>query len=919
MDPEPLVLPAAPAPPRRQPLPIVAGVVPIAAGVVLWLVTGSLLSLCFAALGPMMIVASLLDGVRTRRRDRRAAAEGEEEAWARVERDLRRRHARERGALRRAHPDAAAAVREPPLRDLAPVDEETLIVVGRGERPSSLRVTGDDGERARTVKRRAAVLGDAPIVVPMRRGICLRGPEPVTAAAARALVVQMCLRHGPSQLSITGDALEQLGLDALPHARSARRGAWRLAVLVGEEEARDAVAQIRLRPAGSAVPEGVTTVIDAGDPQRARLRTAEGTVAVVLECLSRAQARVIAVERADAEQDADELPDRVPLAELMPAGGEGAPAGLPAVIGRSATGKIAVDLVDDGPHAIVIGMTGAGKSELLVSWITAMAAQQGPDRVAFVLADFKGGTAFEPLRELPHVAAIMTDLDEEGAQRGVRSLTAELRRREAVLADAGVRDVAEADDRLRRLVIVVDEFAALLQEHPDLGAVFTDIAARGRALGMHLVLGTQRATGVIRDALAANCPLRISLRVTDAADSRLVIGTDDAAALSGGAASRGLALVRRPQDDAPRAARIALTSAADLRAIAARGAHLPRPESPWLPPLPARLALDSLVADEPDALVLGLVDEPERQRQRAWTMRPGEDRGLAVIGAGGSGRTTLLRTLAAQSADVRWIPADAERAWDAVAELSGGGAAPRLVLCDDVDQIVQAMPVEHAQAFLDALERLVRSAAARGCTVVLSTGRVSGQLARIVDALARRVLLRTGTKMEHLAAGGDPDGYLRDRAPGRGRLGAQEVQIAIADGIPPATGEADAAAIDAGWSPARDTVGVVCTGAGRVVEALRRALPGHTARLVEDAAPDASVHGVLVADAETWQRHWALWQRVRAEGEMLVLAECTTELRSLAGMRALPPYAHPHRGRAWSIVDGRAPRRVVLAGLDQVG
>lgn len=174
----------------------------------------------------------------------------------------------------------------------------------------------------------------------------------------------------------------------------------------------------------------------------------------------------------------------------------------------------------------------------------------------------------------------MTDLDDEGARRGVQSLTAELRRREAVLADLGAKNIAEADGRLARLVIVVDEFAALLQDHPDLGAVFTDVAARGRALGMHLILGTQRAAGVIRDGLAANCPLRVSLRVTEAADSRLVIGSDDAAELPGGAASRGLAFVRRPQDAAATAVRVALAGASDLRGISARWPDATAPASP---------------------------------------------------------------------------------------------------------------------------------------------------------------------------------------------------------------------------------------------------------------------------------------------------------------------------------------------------
>ena len=147
-----------------------------------------------------------------------------------------------------------------------------------------------------------------------------------------------------------------------------------------------------------------------------------------------------------------------------------------------------------------------------------------------------------------------------GARRGVSSLTAELRRRECVLAAAGARDISEV--AMPRLVIVVDEFAALLQEHPDLGSVFTDVAARGRALGMHLILGTQRASGVIRDALAANCPLRVeSARRGSRPTVALVIGTDAAAELPGGAQSRGLALVRRPQDRSRRSMRVALTGA----------------------------------------------------------------------------------------------------------------------------------------------------------------------------------------------------------------------------------------------------------------------------------------------------------------------------------------------------------------------
>lgn len=921
MDAEPLTLPTSAAEPTRQPVPVLAAIVPVAGGVVLWLITGSVFSLCFAALGPLMIGASLLDGLRTRRRARRAAAEEEADGWRRAEQELRRRHRRERRELRREHPDAAASVQDRPLRDLRPVDEGTPIVIGSGPRRSALRVTGDDSERARSFRERASRVTDAPITVPMGRGICLRGPEPVVAAAARALIVQLCLRHAPSQLAICGEGLEQLGLSGFAHAGRPRRGAWRLAVVVGDEESADAQAQLHLCAAGGEVPQGITTVVDFADPSRARLRTGADVEDIVVECLSRPQAAAIAESSAEREGEVAQLPDAVALSELGAAGGSASV--LSAAVGRTESAEVALDLAEDGPHAIVTGMTGSGKSELLVTWIVAMALAHSPEEVAFVLADFKGGTAFDPLRDLPHVAAVMTDLDDEGARRGVQSLTAELRRREAVLAEIGARSIADAQGRLGRLVIVVDEFAALVQEHPDLAVVFTDIAARGRALGMHLILGTQRAAGVIRDALAANCPLRVSLRVTDAADSRLVIGSDDAAELPGGAQSRGLAFVRRPQDSEAVAVRVALTGAGDLRRAGARWQVTTPPMSPWLPPLPRRLSLDELPAVREGEIVLGLCDEPEKQRQVPVTLRPGEDRGIAVVGGSGSGRSSVLRLLAAQSRRCVFIPADPEQAWDTVAALADPSMpAPELVLCDDLDQLAAGFPVEHAQAVLERLERLVRSAGARRCTVVITTGRVSGQIARVVDAVPTRMLLRTGTKMEHLAAGGESDGFQRDRPARRARMDDREVQVAWTDEAGPSTRQQ---AESEAWLPGKRLVGVVAPGVRRVIEDLRAEHPGcvvlpvgehHTDPAGDTASQSGANPAIIVGDAESWQRQWSLWQRIRADGEMLILAEGASELRSLAGFRDLPPYAHSHRGRAWSIVDGRPPRRVVIPGLD---
>ncbi|MFC4140174.1 MULTISPECIES: FtsK/SpoIIIE domain-containing protein [unclassified Microbacterium] len=903
-----IVLPPSPASPSRPSLPLLAAIVPVVAGVVLWAVTGSLFALCFAALGPLMLLASFLDGIRTRRRDRRRGEAEADAAWQRADAELIELHAEERAGMWRRHPDAAACLSEQPLRGPEPPTAETALVLGRGVRMSAVRASGGDDDRARAFRERASRLDDAPVTVPIGRGVSVRAPQPIGAAVLRALIVQLCLRFTPSQLALLGDGLDGLGLAELPHASSSRRSAFRLVIGAAADVTGDA--RLSLCAPGTEPPDGVTAVLDCTDPLRARLRTPDGVQDLVVEGISLAQARAIAADSAARGEDVAELPERVALHELdaVPDGG----AGLAAALGRGERGDVVVDLVEDGPHAIVTGMTGTGKSELLVSWVTAIAGAHGPDRVNFVLADFKGGTAFDPLRELPQVAAVITDLDDEGARRGVESLTAELRRRERALAEAGVRDIHQLPS-LPRLVIVVDEFAALLQEHADLGAVFTDVAARGRALGMHLVLGTQRAAGVIRDALAANCPLRVSLRVADAADSRLVIGSDAASAVPGGPESRGLAFVRRPQDAEAVCARIALTGAADVRAASLRWPADQRPRSPWLPALPEVLALNEVAPTREgglrhrQGLVLGVADEPDRQRQPVAILEAG--RGLAIIGGPGAGKTTALRLLAAQQPAATVIPADTEGAWDVVQDLLSGAARPPLVLCDDLDLLAASYPPEYALEFVSAWEQLVRAV-----PVAVTVSRTSGAVARVVDALPRRATLRLPGRAEHLAAGGDPEGFRRDRPAGRARIDGREVQLCWVD-----DGQALAAAVSdtPRWRPQRTLCGVVTPAARQTADLLRIEHPRHRVIGMNDAASGlqpSETPVILVADPEEWRMNWAVTQRLRAEGELLIAAECPGDLRQLAGVRTLPPFARVHAGRAWVTLQGGVPRRVLLPG-----
>ncbi len=208
-------------------------------------------------------------------------------------------------------------------------------------------------------------------------------------------------------------------------------------------------------------------------------------------------------------------------------------------IGISSTGPVVIDLVTDGPHGLVAGTTGSGKSELLRTLVISLATTYPPTLCNFVLIDYKGGSAFAECALLPHTVGIVTDLDQATARRALICLEAELKRRERMLADAGAEDLiayasapVSSSGALPRLVVIIDEFATLAKDLPEFLASILDIAQRGRSLGVHVVLATQRPTGAVNDNIRANTNLRISLRVHDAADSTDVLGVPDGARLS---------------------------------------------------------------------------------------------------------------------------------------------------------------------------------------------------------------------------------------------------------------------------------------------------------------------------------------------------------------------------------------------------
>ncbi|MDP3208445.1 MAG: FtsK/SpoIIIE domain-containing protein, partial [Rhodoglobus sp.] len=393
---------------------------------------------------------------------------------------------------------------------------------------------------------------------------------------ARSLAVQLAWSLSPAEHWWASGEPEWLA--ELPHQRKvcATKGAL---YEFGRHDAQGVSVVVAVASSPEDLPGACRVVVDLSGAGARVVRhpNPDRRGAVTLDLVSREQCHRWA-RRIHADATADGIvaphsgvPSAVELGPLLrqtDAGGRGTLACETAV---SASGSVVLDLVADGPHAVVGGTTGSGKSELLIAWVLAMAAPRSPADVTFLLVDFKGGSAFAALARLPHTVGIITDLDQAGARRALESLRAELRFRERLLVREGVRSIDETT-ACARLVIVVDEFAAMLAEYPELHALFSDLAARGRSLGIHLVLCTQRPAGVVRDSVLANADLRVSLRVNNRADSTAVVGSDAAAAIPPHA--RGRAIVSRGGESGD-LVQFALANTDDIDRISQRWSSAP--------------------------------------------------------------------------------------------------------------------------------------------------------------------------------------------------------------------------------------------------------------------------------------------------------------------------------------------------------
>jgi S-DNA-T family DNA segregation ATPase FtsK/SpoIIIE len=607
-----------------------------------------------------------------------------------------------------------------------------------------------------------SVLDDVPITFDLTPGshLGLTGETVGVRALARSLVVQLACQVGPADLHLVviadGGARSWEWARWLPHAhgggtsavlpaelvsqrlvttdwtRSARRivvvvdGVRQLGVRTAPlrrliEQHADRVAVIVLAPDGSDPPAFCDAVVTVGPDGIALVRRDDGSPGERVHFAGASLSTAASVARrlagfADPEVDRGGagLPTTVSLAEVDPAAAAptlldrwehaGRDPSPSAVIGRADDGVVEIDLGRDGPHALVAGTTGAGKSELLRTLVAGLALSSPPELLSFVLIDYKGGSAFDSCAQLPHVVGLVTDLDEHLAARVLRSLHAELRRRERALRRSGSVDLDEhrrsgSADGLARLVLVIDEFAALASELPHFLHSLVAVAQRGRSLGVHLVLATQRPGAALSEDILANTNLRIALRMQDASDSTNVIGDGSATSLPRDAPGRAMLRLAEGEllpfqaarvtgahqracdqhririvEGGPGAPAVVAASKADevdgagsaptlldsiVRRCRERVAERGRrsPHRPWLDPLPLRLPLRRLAitagspqsvgaaAEGRNAIALGLVDVPDEQLQvpLAWDPSTGH---LLIVGALGSGTTTALRTAA---------------------------------------------------------------------------------------------------------------------------------------------------------------------------------------------------------------------------------------------------------------------------------
>lgn len=382
---------------------------------------------------------------------------------------------------------------------------------------------------------------------------------------------------------------------------------------------------------------------------------------------------------------------------------------LGAPLGVSTKGIVYLDLhpSKDGPHGLVAGTTGSGKSELLQSYVLSMAVKYHPYDVGFVIIDFKGGGMANQLRGLPHLLGSITNIDGREIKRSLKSIRAELRRRQQLFAKSEVSDINEyiklyrqgkLHARLPHLIIIVDEFAELKAQQPEFMKELISAARIGRSLGVHLILATQKPSGQVDDQIWSNSRFKLCLKVATSQDSNemirsplaaeirepgrayLMLGENESLELFQSAYSGGPATVESNDEKEfvicevmPSGIRVPVFSRkrkhtesqktqldmiVEYIADYSRNAGIEKLPDICLPSLPQLLPYHSSAKQGGTGVVadIGIYDNPDEQCQETYSL-DFESNNTMIIGSSQTGKTGLLQTII-RSLSENYAPSD---------------------------------------------------------------------------------------------------------------------------------------------------------------------------------------------------------------------------------------------------------------------
>lgn len=840
--------------------PIFALIAPIVTSVVLWLVTGSAFTLLFAFLGPVMAIGQYVDGrIQTKREAAKQADLSEEHELALSQQQQLETFALREETVKRNPPSSFFARPENSLRPLWAAHAQPA------------------GE-TRVVRLGIARSGGLPVVLDVTTGLALRGSDVEIRSVMRSVAFQLAWNWGNHEIT-------RVGLDMRTEPEME-------ALLSSQQSCPTSMRQIEDM---DAIPLGFRYLLKVDHGLATLLDTIDGATTPIemsVDLLTRAESnRIIPTLLREAPREiesAQEFPSEVELVLNTEYEWQSSRHSLVVNVGRQRSHPLLLDLVSAGPHAVVTGMTGSGKTEFLKSWLVALAASYSPDQLSFLVIDFKGGAGFAQLQNLAHFVGVVTDLDHHEALRAMTSLQAEIRYREQVLAQAEAGDITSLAEevRLGRLVVIVDEYKVVLDTFPELMNVFVDLAARGRSLGIHLVISSQRVGGSLGDALLANCALRVGFRVSQKHDSHALLGNDAAYELPhlpGRAVMMGTGMDQREFH----AARLDQQDIEVVEANTEQWRH-DNPawsaRTPWLPKLATVIHPVEMPQPIEGVSWLGLMDIPEHQLQTWAQYSTPNDGNLLVTGPSRAGISNACHLVAHQLGVV--VISDAEMAWDVI--VGGAESRERAVVIDELDAILDDFDLEHRDEFMNCLTRLARNAPKVGNAIVVGC---SEQM-RGMSAL--RALFPASLR------------FLSHAQPGRGRLNDHDVQIVLTQHQQTHQLESQQLSFEKNCSY------IVIT--NRKQEFLNELKPVESGRAssvgAELSISPVHENPILVGTPDEWMSRSALLSSLR-ESAVLVLDGCSSsELRGLRLRSGLFP--HAGYGKTLVVEPDGSTTRVIL-------